>query len=194
MDVRSVGWRTSMTWDWLYFIHAGTDIAEFDSELAGLHGDWWGVEAASQWTVLRDVYARELVEPLPPGRAGFAMPRGLDGPEFTSLADSLELRAWCSPLWPRFMEWRRGKRPEGFNGGRPGWTGEDTSLWLSDLRMRLPAERQVRIVALPLLPRRVLHRVRSSGPLGTFVGLVVTHSLLVRPDEFTEACRGELFG
>ncbi|WP_034269569.1 hypothetical protein [Actinospica robiniae] len=194
MDARSVLVSNRMTWQWLYFMHAETSPEDLLPPAVLSRPAAWDPSLQEQWEELRERYAAELLAPPDIGSdpVEFRQPPGMDEPEFASLHDLPELRAWCVPLWPAFCEWDHGRQlsRSRLHGDAPGNVGLSP---MQELRARLPANRAVRIVEVASRKQRVLHRCRTETPTGTVVGLVVTAALLADDEFFTGACRRELF-
>lgn len=194
MDARSVLVSDQMTWQWLYFIHAETSPDDLLPPAVLSRPAAWDPAVGEQWEQLRERYAAELLAPRDFGSdpVEFRQPTGMDEPEFASLQDLPELRAWCMPLWPAFVEWDRSRAIAGVRA-RFREPGHDGPSPMRALRARLPADRAVRIVEVASRRQRVLHRCRTETLTGTVVGLVVTTALLDDEEFFTGACRRELF-
>lgn len=193
-DVRSVMLSNETSWQWLHFMHVETNPDDLLPPIEFSRPAGWDPSVQEQWEVLRERYAAELLAPRAFGSDPVDLrPRpGMDEPEFASLHDLPQLRAWCLPLWPAFSEWNHARQisRSRLHGDAPGKVGLSP---MRALRVRLPADREVRIVEVGSRTLRVLHRCRTQTPTGTVVGLVVTAALLADDEFFTGACRRELF-
>ncbi len=181
-------------WQWLYFMHAETTSDDLALPTGSSRPAAWDPSVREQWERLRERHAAALCAPRVFGAdlVGLRPPAGLDEPGFDSLRDLPRLRDWCTPLWPAFIAWNRGREiARSQHRADSGLTRRD--LMSRALQPRLPDGRAVRIVEVALRPPRVLHRCRAETPTGTVVGLVVTTALLDDEEFFTGACRRELF-